>query len=195
MSFDWQQVWQREYVNRPDERWKVKSLNAETAQTYNVHLPGPPPPSPKINKINATMFCITIDNELNLFFQQSDEKRKKTNKVFNKFPYSLHQKVETTAGLTNEQGDNYLVMGTLNQLILLKIVGEAGDYRIQEVPAGVRSIPELRAFVCFGSNRIAAVSSSHLYECTHHTTQSKSSTIPSGNWSARRSSSTEAKTS
>jgi len=79
-------------------------LNADNAQNYNIKLPGIPPPSPKINKVNATMFCITIDTDINLFYQQTEERRKKSNKVFSKSTKAISQKIELVTGLTNEQG-------------------------------------------------------------------------------------------
>ena len=76
------------------------------------------------------MFCITIENEINLFYQQTEEKKKKNNgKVFAKFTYPLDQKAELVTGLTNEQGDNYIVVGTSNKMTVLKITGDT-EYKL-----------------------------------------------------------------
>ena len=137
----------------------MKSLNADNAQTYNIKLPNKPPPSPKINKVNNTMFCITLDTDINLFFQQSEDRHKKSGKVFSKNTYSLNQKVEIINGLTNEQGENYLVIGTKDKIIVVKIIGDNGEYKIKDLGA-IKNIPEFRTLVVFGSNRIAAISDS-----------------------------------
>jgi len=50
------------------------------------------------------MFCITIDTDINLFYQQTEERRKKSNKVFSKSTKAISQKIELVTGLTNEQG-------------------------------------------------------------------------------------------
>ena len=77
------------------------------------------------------MFCITIDTDINLFYQQTEEKRKKSGKVFSKCTHPLSQKAELVTGLTNEQGENYLVVGTKDKIIVLKIVGDASsEYKI-----------------------------------------------------------------
>ena len=82
-SFDWGKVWDRRYNNSSDERWKIKSLNPMSPEQYMVKLPtmvkgsnpggtqtggggGQDPskgdllPSPKINKINESMYCIAL---------------------------------------------------------------------------------------------------------------------------------------
>lgn len=80
-SFDWEKVWDRRYNNSSDERWKIKSLNPMSPEQYTVNLPsvgkgstptgkgissspdpgkGDPLPSPKINKINECMYCVTL---------------------------------------------------------------------------------------------------------------------------------------
>lgn len=108
------------------------------------------------------MFCITLDTDINLFYQQSEDRQKKSGKVFSKNTYSLNQKVEIINGLTNEQGDNYLVIGTKDKIIVVKIICENGEYQIKDLGA-IKNIPEFRTLVVFGNNRIAAITANEFY--------------------------------
>lgn len=185
-SFDWGKVWDRRYNNSSDERWKIKSLNPMSPEQIIVKLPttgkggspgstqsgggGQDPtkgdllPSPKINKINECMYCITLDQQINLFYYVPPEDRvkKKSNKTFGKSEYQLEQKIETVTGFTNESGDNYILVGTVDKVILLKIVRENYDYVIKPTESIIQ-IPGFRTLVCFGNSRIVAVSASQLY--------------------------------
>lgn len=78
-------------------------------------------------------------------------------------------------------------MGSVDKLILLKIVTDNnGEYRIEELPGGIKNIPEFRTLVCFGANRIAALSDSHFYECNQWLIQSRWSKTVSGSWWSKR---------
>lgn len=58
------------------------------------------------------------------------------------------------------------MVGTKDRLILLKIVADSnGGYAMEELAGGVKNIPEFRSLVCFGTNRILAVSAGQLHEC------------------------------
>lgn len=42
--------------------------------------------------------------------------------MFGKSEYPLGQKIEFVTGLTSEMGDNFILVGTVDKVILLKIV-------------------------------------------------------------------------
>lgn len=70
------------------------------------------------------MFCITLEKDLNLFFVQppEDKIKKRSNKMFGKSEYSLAQKIEYVTGLTDQNGDNFILVSTVDKVILLKII-------------------------------------------------------------------------
>ena len=77
--------------------------------------------------------------------------------------YSLSQKAELITGLTIDQVD-YVVVGTKDKVIVLKIVGDAGNqYKLEPLASGTKNIPEFRSLAVFGTNRIAAVSDTQFY--------------------------------
>lgn len=187
-SFDWEKVWTRHYNNSSDERWKIKSLNPMSPEEYKINLPknvpspaskpgsppanqdqgkGDPLPSPKITKINESMYCISLEQDLNLFYYQQpeDKAKKRSNKMFGKSEYRLGQKIESVTGFTSGQGENYILVGTADKLFLLKIVHENYEYVIKATES-IASIPDLRTLVGFGVNRVVAVSGTSFYECT-----------------------------
>lgn len=84
--------------------------------------------------------------------------------MFGKSEYPLGQKIEFVTGLTNETGDNFILVGTVDKVILLKIVHENNENVIKPTQSMI-SIPEFRTLVCFGTNRIAVASSTQIYEC------------------------------
>ena len=66
------------------------------------------------------------------------------------------------------------MIGTKDKIILIKIVSDNnGGYLMEELPGGVKNIPEFRSLVCFGTNRILAISAGQLHECNYLLIQSK----------------------
>ena len=56
---------------------------------------------------------------------------KKKEKQFGCMEHTLDQKIELVTGMTTPEGDNYLIVGTIDSILILKIIGENGEFRIQ----------------------------------------------------------------
>ena len=52
-----------------------------------------------MTKINESMFCISLERELNVFYLQQDDRGRKSKKTFSKAEYKLDKKIKQVAGL------------------------------------------------------------------------------------------------
>jgi hypothetical protein len=81
-------------------------------------------PCPKMNKINDTMFCISMERDVHLFYlvTNSEEKAKqKVKKVFGMITYTLTTVSERIEQVTGNNS-SYIFIKTKNNLIALEIM-------------------------------------------------------------------------
>ena len=156
---DWDKAWERNYNNSSDERWKTKSLNPLPMEPYLIPIPQVAHktkpinlqpqkegernetetggskddllPSPHMNKINDTMFCISMEMDVHLFYMitSHEEKAKmKTKRTFGMTTYCVNEKILFVKGDNANTNSNLIFVGTETALIILEAhPGEPGQ--------------------------------------------------------------------
>lgn len=132
-------------------------------------------PCPKLNKINETMFCISMESDLHLFYlvTNSEEKAKqKIKKVFGVISYTLknvNERIEQVTG----NGSNYIFVRTKNNLVVLEIMDSKNNGTMDGIQLKfTKNIPDLITVLTSG-NIVLAISPSHIHECISSLIQSK----------------------
>lgn len=120
-----------------------------------------------MNKINDTMFCISMDREVHLFYlvTNSEEKAKqKVKKIFGMITYTLttvNEKIEFVTG----NNRNYIFVKTKNNLLVLEIMDSKNNGTIDGLQLKfTKNIPDLIT-VLTSEGIILALSATHIYEC------------------------------
>lgn len=149
------------------KREKVDSANQELAL-----------PSPKMNKINDTMFCISMERDVHLFYlvtNQEEKAKQKVKKIFGMISYTLasHEPIEQVSG----NGSNLIFVRCKNSLTVLEIM----DSKLNGTKDSLQlrfSKPIADLITIFTSDYyIFALSATHLYQCTLLFTQLTSSKL------------------
>ena len=144
-----------------------------------------------MSKINDTMFCISMERDVHLFYliTNPEEKAKmKVKKVFGMVPFTLttvNEKIEVVTG----NNSNLIFIGTRNHLLVLEIMDSKGNGTKDSLQLRfTKPIPELLTILTL-QKRLVALSATHLHECTPPHTQSKSEQPHSQKWQHSASSS------
>lgn len=131
-----------------------------------------PLPSPKMNKINDTMFCISMERDVHLFYlvtNQEEKAKQKVKKIFGMISYTLasQEPIEQVTG----NGSNLIFVKCKNSLTVLEIM----DSKLNGTKDSLQlrfSKPITDLITIFTSDcYILALSATHLYQCTHLSTQ------------------------
>jgi hypothetical protein len=151
----------------------TKGGKREKADPSNQEVPLP---SPKMNKINDTMFCISMERDVHLFYlvtNQEEKAKQKVKKIFGMISYTLasHEPIEQVTG----NGSNLIFVKCKNSLTVLEIM----DSKLNGTKDSLQlrfSKPITDLITIFTSDYyILALSATHLYQCTPSSIQSTSS--------------------
>lgn len=168
----------------PLQSTDLKGGKREKADTGNQEAPLP---CPKMNKINDTMFCISMERDVHLFYlvTNQEENAKKMKKIFGMVSYTLasHEPIEQVSG----NGSNLIFVKCRNSLTVLEIIDSKNNGNMDSLQLRF-SKPISDLIVIYTSQHyILALSATHLYQCTSLSTQSKSRTIKSSRFIRRKS--------
>jgi hypothetical protein len=185
-------LWLKHYNNSSDERWKTKSLNPMPLEQYSIPLPKVPLPvvqpevkggrrekaegggsqevmlpCPKINKINDTMFCISMERDVHLFYlvtNQEEKAKQKVKKIFGMISYTLgsNEPIEHVTG----NGSNLIFVKCKNSLTVLEIMDSKYNGTKDSLQLRFsKPIPGLITLLT-SDYYILALSATHLHQCT-----------------------------
>lgn len=148
-------------------------------------------PRPKMNKINDTMFCISMERDVHLFYliTNSEEKAKqKVKKVFGMITYTLTTVAERIELVTGNNS-NLIFVKTKNNLVVLEIIDSKNNGTKDSLQLKfTKNIPDLIT-VLTSERVVIALSATQVTECKPALTQSRwRSKTRSGRWCRKRSS-------